>query len=102
MKHIYVKFHFVREILEEGDIELQNIHTKDFHYAWSQWITPWCRNTYNPSDSLVSYTRKLHKLAEAAPQNNRVRTRTQNNADTHVRLLKVTNEVFGDHNTLIT
>jgi len=29
MKHIDVRFHFVREILEEGDIELQNIHTKE-------------------------------------------------------------------------
>jgi len=29
MKHIDVKFHFVREILEEGDIELQKIYTKE-------------------------------------------------------------------------
>ena len=43
-------------------------HMKDFHYARSQWISPRCRNTYNPSDSQVPYTRKLHKLAEAAPQ----------------------------------
>ena len=43
-------------------------HTKDFHYARSQWISPWCRNTYNPLDSLVPYTRKPHKLAETAPQ----------------------------------
>jgi len=28
-KHIYVRFYFVREILDEGDIELQNIHTKE-------------------------------------------------------------------------
>jgi len=27
--HIDVKFHFVREILDEGDIELQKIHTKE-------------------------------------------------------------------------
>ena len=27
-KHIDVRFHFVREILEEGDIELQKVHTK--------------------------------------------------------------------------
>ena len=41
---------------------------EDFHYARSQWISPQCRNTYKPSDSLVPYTRKPHKLAEAAPQ----------------------------------
>jgi len=29
MKHIDVKFHFVREILDESDIELQKIHTKE-------------------------------------------------------------------------
>ena len=28
MKHIDVRFHFVREILDEGDIELQKVHTK--------------------------------------------------------------------------
>jgi len=28
-KHIDVRFHFIREILEEGDIELQKIHTKE-------------------------------------------------------------------------
>jgi len=28
-KHIYVRFHFVREILDEGDIELKKIHTKE-------------------------------------------------------------------------
>ena len=27
-KNIYVRFHFVREILDEGDIELLNVHTK--------------------------------------------------------------------------
>ena len=31
-------------------------------------ISPWYRNTYNPSDSLLPYTRKPYKLAEAAPQ----------------------------------
>jgi len=29
MKHIDVRFHFVQEILDEGDIELQKIHTKE-------------------------------------------------------------------------
>ena len=29
MKHIDVRFHFVQEILDEGDIELQMIHTKE-------------------------------------------------------------------------
>ena len=29
MKHIDVRFHFVREILNEGDIELLNVHTKE-------------------------------------------------------------------------
>jgi len=28
-KHIDVRFHFVREILDEGDIELLEIHTKE-------------------------------------------------------------------------
>ena len=28
-KHIYVMFHFVWEILDEGDIELKKIHTKE-------------------------------------------------------------------------
>ena len=29
MKHIDVRFHFIREILDEGDIKLQKIHTKE-------------------------------------------------------------------------
>jgi len=29
MKHINVRFHFVLEILDEGDIELLKIHTKE-------------------------------------------------------------------------
>jgi len=29
MKHIDVNFHFVREILDEGDIELKKIHAKE-------------------------------------------------------------------------
>ena len=29
MKHIDVKFHFVWEILDKGDIELQKIHMKE-------------------------------------------------------------------------
>ena len=29
MKHISVSFHFVQEILDECDIELENIHTKE-------------------------------------------------------------------------
>ena len=29
MKHIDVRFHFVQKILDEGDIVLQKIHTKD-------------------------------------------------------------------------
>ena len=28
-KHIDVRFHFVLEILDEGDIDLQKIHTKE-------------------------------------------------------------------------
>ena len=28
-KHIDVKYHFVRDVLENGDIEVQKIHTKD-------------------------------------------------------------------------
>jgi len=33
-KHIDVGFHFVREILEEGDIELQKIEGESRHYAY--------------------------------------------------------------------
>ena len=29
MKHIDVRFHFIREILEEGDIELEKIYAKE-------------------------------------------------------------------------
>jgi len=29
MKHIDVRFHFVWEILDEGDIELLKVHTKE-------------------------------------------------------------------------
>jgi len=29
MKHIDIKFHFVREILDEGNNDLQKIHTKE-------------------------------------------------------------------------
>jgi len=29
MKHINVRFHFIREILDEGDIKLQKIHMKE-------------------------------------------------------------------------
>ena len=29
-KHIDVKFHFVQEIFEQGDIELQKIHMKEY------------------------------------------------------------------------
>ena len=29
MKHIDVRFHFVREILDKGDIELLKVHTKE-------------------------------------------------------------------------
>jgi len=28
-KHIDVRFHFIQEILDESDIELQKIHTKE-------------------------------------------------------------------------
>ena len=31
MKYIDVRFYFVREILDEGDIELQMVHTKENH-----------------------------------------------------------------------
>jgi len=29
MKHVDVRFHFVRQILDEGDIKLLKIHTKE-------------------------------------------------------------------------
>ena len=29
MTHINVRFHFIREILEEGDLVLEKIHTKE-------------------------------------------------------------------------
>ena len=31
IKHINARFHFIREILDEGDIELQKIHIKENH-----------------------------------------------------------------------
>ena len=31
MKHITVMFHFIREILSEGDTELKKIHTMENH-----------------------------------------------------------------------
>ena len=82
-------------------------HTKDFHYARSQWISPQCRNTYNPSDSLVPYTRKPTSLPRPHLKQ-RVRTRTRNTesplgpetiANALVRLLKGTKMNFGDLNS---
>jgi len=29
MKHIDVKYHFVRDVLEDGDIKVKKVHTKD-------------------------------------------------------------------------
>jgi len=29
MKHVDIRFHFIQEYLDEGDIELQKIHTKE-------------------------------------------------------------------------
>ena len=55
--------------------------TKDFYYARSQWITPRCRNTYKPSDSLVPYTRK--PTCSPRPHlKQRVRTWTRNTEST--------------------
>ena len=28
MKHIYVKYHFVREVVDEGGVDLEKVHTK--------------------------------------------------------------------------
>ena len=40
-KHIYVSFHFVQEILDEGDIELLRIHTKEIPQIC---LPRWCRD----------------------------------------------------------
>ena len=83
-------------------------HTKDFYYARSQWISPLCRNTYKPSDSLVPYTTQAHRLVEAAPQTPRVHNRTRNhqvltrtrNNHGHTRPpSQETKMNFGDHNS---
>ena len=77
-------------------------HTKDFHYARSQWISPRCRNTYKPSDSLVPYTRKL----TSSPRPHlkpRVHNRTLNHHDHTCPFPQSTRmKSLGDLNTLIT
>jgi len=40
MKHIDVRFYFIKEILDEGDIDLKKIHTKK-----------------NPADAYQGYSR---------------------------------------------
>ena len=40
MKHIDVRFHFVQEILDEGDIELLKIHIKENH---ADMLKRWCQ-----------------------------------------------------------
>ena len=49
-KHIDIIFHFVREILDEGDIELQKIYTKE-----------------NPIDMLRLFRSKVCTLQGVAP-----------------------------------
>ena len=77
-------------------------HTKDFHYNRSQWITR-CRNTYNefPLELLGLSLVRTHRKPTSSPRphlkhgvhtrtrNYQVHTMTRNNANTHVRLLKV-------------
>ena len=40
-EHIYVSFHFVQEILDEGDIELLRIHTKEIPRIC---LPRWCQD----------------------------------------------------------
>ena len=81
-------------------------HLKDFHYNRSHRITR-CRNTYKEFplellDSLVPYTTQAHKLAEAAPQTKSSNTNSKP-PRTHLSASsKYKDDVFGDHNTLIT
>ena len=46
MKHVDVRFHFVWEILEEGNIELQKIHTKENPADILTKIVPGVKFTY--------------------------------------------------------
>ena len=45
-KHIDVRFHFVREILDKGDIELQKIHMKENLADMSTEIVPRVKFTH--------------------------------------------------------
>ena len=50
-KHIGVQYHFVREVVEEGSVDMQKIHTKDnLADAMTKPINTekfeWCRSSY--------------------------------------------------------
>ena len=56
-KHIYigVQYHFVREVVEEGNLDMQKIHTKDnLIDVMTKPINigkfKWCRSSYGLSD----------------------------------------------------
>jgi len=55
-KHIRVQYHFVREVVEDGNVDMQKIHTKD---NIADTVTKpintgkfeWCRSCYGLSDT---------------------------------------------------
>ena len=55
-KHIGVQYHFVREVVEEGSVDMQKIHTKDnLADVMTKPINAdkfiWCRNSYGLSET---------------------------------------------------
>ena len=46
MKHIDVRYHFMQDTLEDGDIELKNIHTKNNLADTITKVIPWVKFNY--------------------------------------------------------
>jgi len=42
-KHIDAKYHFVRDVLEDGDIEVKKIHIKDNSADMLTNVVPWVK-----------------------------------------------------------
>jgi len=54
MKHIDVRFHFIREIFDEGDIELQKVHVKRIPWiCLPRWFWEW--NLHNVKSCFISF-----------------------------------------------
>ena len=55
-KHIGIQYHFVREVVEEGSVDMQKIHTKDnLADVMTKPINAdefiWCRSSYGLSET---------------------------------------------------